>query len=151
MGAHQYDDGEVIDITAIPDEHWQFYAWNGYVTDSQSATTTIIANSNKTVTAIFSPIMHSVSLKAEGNGSIQPAAGSYEYNEAEIINITAVADEGWQFDSWSGDVANPQSIATTIVIDSDKTVTANFSKIEWWHVLRIIYGELMAMFMSLGN
>ncbi len=36
---------------------------------------------------------------------------------------------GWQFVDWTGDVPSPTSSNTTVTMNSDKTVTANFAQI----------------------
>jgi len=44
------------------------------------------------------------------------------------VTVTAVPAAGWQFDGWSGDLsgtANP----TTITMNANKSVTANFSEV----------------------
>jgi uncharacterized repeat protein (TIGR02543 family) len=79
--------------------------------------------------------------------------GTHEYNEGDVVSITAIPDEGWQFDGWSGDVTAPQLTMTTLTVTSDTTVTADFSRVEpdWWQVLRTLYDEVLAILRSLGN
>ncbi|MDD5590837.1 MAG: InlB B-repeat-containing protein [Dehalococcoidales bacterium] len=151
-GIHEYNQGDVVTITATPGEGWQFDGWSGDVTDSESAVTTVTVSSDMTVTAEFSPIVHTLSLGVDGSGSIQPAAGSHEYNEGDVVTITATPAEGWQFDGWSGDVSDSESAVTTVTVSSDKTVTANFSQAEpsWWKALHTVYDRVLAMFRSLG-
>ncbi|UCG54455.1 MAG: hypothetical protein JSV32_07705, partial [Dehalococcoidia bacterium] len=36
---------------------------------------------------------------------------------------------GWEFSNWTGDVADPNSTATTVTMNANKTVTANFTTI----------------------
>jgi hypothetical protein len=46
------------------------------------------------------------------------------------VTLEALPDSGWQFDGWSGDVsdsANP----TTITIEADAAVTANFAEVQY--------------------
>jgi hypothetical protein len=95
----------------------------------------------------------SLSLQVNGNGSIEPTAGTYEYYEGDMVNIIAVPDDGWQFDRWNGNVADPLSTSTTISMTSDETVTATFSQIEtvWSKVIRIIYGPIIDALTSLAN
>ena len=114
--------------------------------------TTVIVSSNKTVTANFSPIEHTLSLVIAGSGSVEPAAGTHKYNDGDVVTITATPDEGWQFDGWSGDVNNPASAVTTVIVNSDETITANFSQVEpaWWQALRNIFGKVLAKFRSLS-
>ena len=58
-----------------------------------------------------------------GSGSVIPSGGIYKKNN--MVPIEAIADGGWLFDYWEGDLsgsANP----TTIRMTSDKYVTVVF-------------------------
>jgi hypothetical protein len=64
-----------------------------------------------------------VNVNGLGQVLLNPAQGSYDLNSAVIL--TAVPAPGWVFVNWTGDFvasANP----TTLVLDTSKTVTANF-------------------------
>ena len=66
---------------------------------------------------------YTVSTSANGYGSVS-GGGSYE--NGTVISLTATPDNGYQFDGWSGDAsgnANPLSVT----VNSNKTITANFS------------------------
>ena len=57
--------------------------------------------------------------------TVQANPDKVSYNVGEIVELSAVADPGWAFESWSGDLmgsANP----ATLVMDRDKLVTATF-------------------------
>jgi len=59
----------------------------------------------------------------DGDVTLVPPGGSYA--ESTAVELTADADLGWAFDSWSGDLtgsANPD----TILMDGHKTVTVTF-------------------------
>jgi hypothetical protein len=127
-GAHSYAEGTGVTITAIPDSGWRFDGWSGEVADPELATTTIAIDTDKTITANFSQIMHSLTVEADGNGIISPETGAHSYAQGTEVTITATPDSGWRFDGWSGEVADPELATTTIVINKDKTVTANFSQ-----------------------
>jgi uncharacterized repeat protein (TIGR02543 family) len=62
---------------------------------------------------------------AEG-GSTDPAVGVHTYTESTVVNISATPAVGYDFDYWTGDVADPNSASTTVTMDDNKTVTANF-------------------------
>ena len=64
----------------------------------------------------------------EGGGSTDPTVGEHTYNEGTVVDITATPADGYQFVNWEGDVANSNSATTTVTIDGNKTVTANFEK-----------------------
>ena len=61
-------------------------------------------------------------MAVSGNGTVTPPEGDHSYVEGATVNITAVPDAGWQFDNWTGDVAESGSENTTVTMDSDKTV-----------------------------
>jgi hypothetical protein len=52
--------------------------------------------------------------------------GTYVYDTVTVVEITATPNTGWAFIGWSGNVTNPTADSTTVVVDSDKVVTANF-------------------------
>jgi len=46
-----------------------------------------------------------------------------------VVDISATPASGYQFVDWTGDVVDPNSVSTTVTMDADKTVTANFELI----------------------
>ncbi len=61
-----------------------------------------------------------------GQGTVTPQPDEAAYLAGSVVTLTAVADPGWSFAAWSGDLSgtiNPE----TIVMDSAKVVTATFS------------------------
>jgi len=53
--------------------------------------------------------------------------GGGSYNCGSVVPITAMSNVGWYFDGWTGTgIANPTEANTTVLVDCDKTVTANF-------------------------
>jgi len=61
----------------------------------------------------------------EGQGSLTPAPGSYDYVSADEITLTATPDAGYVFARWSGDMDGSEN-PLTINIYEDMTVTAVF-------------------------
>lgn len=72
---------------------------------------------------------YTLTIAVSGSGSTNPAVGVHTYALGTVVAITATPDAGWVFDSWSGDVAEPGSPTTTVTVDSDRTVTANFAEV----------------------
>ena len=64
------------------------------------------------------------SVSPTGAGTVTPADGLYEAGTE--VTITATAAEGYVFDNWSGG-ASGTSTSTTVTLDADKSVIANFS------------------------
>ena len=58
-----------------------------------------------------------------GAGSVSPSGG--EYDSGVTVTLTATPATGYAFDYWSGSTAGT-SPTTTLVMDSDKSVTAYF-------------------------
>jgi len=53
----------------------------------------------------------------------------YTYDEGEVVSLVAEADEGYEFDTWTGDVddvADTEDSTTTITMNDDYSITANF-------------------------
>jgi uncharacterized repeat protein (TIGR02543 family) len=46
-----------------------------------------------------------------------------------VVNLQAIAADGYQFVNWTGDVADVNSASTTVTMTAAKTVTANFTLI----------------------
>ena len=118
--------GDVIELTATADLGWSFESWSGDLTGSVNPET-ITMDSNKTVTATFTQDEYTLTVNTNGNGQVNPnSTGPYVYGDA--VELTAVADSGWEFDGWTGDLGgdvNPE----TIIMDGNKTVTATFTEI----------------------
>jgi uncharacterized repeat protein (TIGR02543 family) len=127
-GSHSYRGDRTVDLEAIPNDGWEFIEWEGDVTDSGDATTTVTMDRDKTVTARFAEVGYRLTIHLSGQGTITPGAGQHLYSENTTVNLKAVPDEGWRFAGWTGDVADADSEETSVTMDSDKSVTANFQE-----------------------
>ncbi len=63
-----------------------------------------------------------------GTVTLDPPGGIYD--PGTVVELTANADPGWQFHSWTGDVTSTGTSIATVVMDSDKTVTCTFSALD---------------------
>jgi hypothetical protein len=64
-----------------------------------------------------------------GNGSIQVNPGQASYTCSEEVQLTAVADEGWSFSGWSGDLSGNDNPAA-LLVNQNKTVSASFTALQ---------------------
>ena len=128
VGDHSYTYGTVVDISATSDSGYKFDGWTGEVVDAKLASTTVTIDSDKTIIANFSRITHMLTIEVNGAGSVNPSVGNHTYTDGTVLNISATPDTGHQFDGWTGEVADASLASTTVIIDSDKTIIANFSK-----------------------
>ncbi len=72
-----------------------------------------------------------LTVSTQGSGTTDPSPGVYPYWDGEIAEITAVPNEGWVFQSWSGDLdkQNPTSPTLQLNMIKDRSVTANFVEV----------------------
>jgi len=128
-GTYTKDAGTAVSITATPASGYEFANWTGGVTGT-NATISVTMNANKSVTANFAALVtYTLSMAVEGNGTTDPAVGDHVSVGGTVVNITATPDEDWYFVSWTGDVVDPNSEATTVTVNADKTVTASFTDV----------------------
>jgi Divergent InlB B-repeat domain len=66
------------------------------------------------------------SVSPSGGGSVTPASGS-TFANGTVVNLQATAAPGFSFVNWTGSVASPTSASTTVTMNSNQTVTANFT------------------------
>lgn len=119
-----YASNESVSLTAVPDTGYRFVSWSGDLTGSDNPAT-LLMDGDKTVTANFAANGYTLSTTASGGAvSRSPDQASYEYGTE--VTLEAVASAGHTFSGWSGDASGTSS-SVTITIDSDKSVTANFS------------------------
>ena len=72
------------------------------------------------------PVIYTLTTHANpsNGGTVSPK--SQQYAEGSKVNITATASSEYLFQSWSG--ATGSSNTTKVIMNSDKSVTANFVK-----------------------
>jgi glucuronoarabinoxylan endo-1,4-beta-xylanase len=90
---------------------------------------TLAANSVTTFVGNATGPTHNLTMAVSpsGGGTTTPSLGMHSYSEGATVNVSATANPAYVFSSWSGDVADPNSASTTVTMDGDKTVTANFT------------------------
>ena len=60
-------------------------------------------------------------------GTVSPAPGTYDEPQDTVVVLSATPDAGYYLKNWTGNVAAPTSLTTTIVIgDQAQSVMANF-------------------------
>lgn len=144
-GSHEYRHGSIITLNARPYEGYRFVRWGGSavdagkVADVTAAETTLTMDADYTLTAYFTLGTETVCIltaSAGAGGSVStPGEGSFEYDEGTSVSISAQVDEGYEFSGWTGTavdadkVASPTSASTTVTMDADYTLRANFDVI----------------------
>jgi hypothetical protein len=67
-----------------------------------------------------------ISASPASGGTVTPASGTL-YNSGTVVPISATPASGYTFQNWTGNVADPNSAATTVTMTQAQTVTANFT------------------------
>ncbi len=110
------------------------YVFSSWGTDASGSnyaqSNAITMNGPKTATANFKT-QYYLTMITPSNGTVSPPTGSY-YDSAKSVSISAIANEGYTFDGWSGSGTVSYSGAkdsVSITMNSPITETANFSKV----------------------
>ena len=131
-GTFPYGQGTAASLVATPDVGFRFVEWTGDVdtiADVRSATTTIAMNGDYSVTANFVAVRNLTVTSSAGGSVTAPGEGVFTYEEGTVVSLAAQAEEDYRFARWTGDVgtvANVASRTSTIVMNGDYSVTANY-------------------------
>lgn len=133
-----FPEGSTITLTAQPEEEWIFSSWSGDIdSDENPIELEIDGPLEVTVTFFRTYNFTATSAPAEG-GNITPESGDYMRNST--IDVTAEANQGWQFVDWEGDFTGTQN-PFSLTMDDNKTITANFERLEYMLDLSEIEGQ----------
>jgi Leucine-rich repeat (LRR) protein len=136
-GMFKCDTGRVLELVATPTSGYRFAKWTGAVgtiANVNAASTTITVNGNYSIRANFEETeatFYTLTLGVAGSGSTNPPAGQHTYAAGAVVSIIATPATGYRFVSWTGDVgsvANVNAVSTTITMNDNCHVTANFEQ-----------------------
>jgi uncharacterized repeat protein (TIGR02543 family) len=124
----------LVNLTATPNSKCRFVNWTGNVStigsDTAATTTiTISPNTDYEITANF-VAQHDLTVSSTSGGSVTvPGTGTHTYDAGTVVNLVATPASGYQFDKWTGNgtVASSHSASTTITMNGDYSITANFA------------------------
>jgi hypothetical protein len=135
-GTFTCDEGEVVNLVATPAEGYRFIGWTGDVTtveDIEAPSTTITMNGDYSISPSFEAIpveQYSLTVSSSAGGSVTtPGEETFAYDTGTIVSLVATPAVGYEFVSWTGDVgtiAHADAVSTTITVNGDCSVTANF-------------------------
>ena len=120
-----YGSGTKVELTAVPAGEWVFAGWSGDVTSNDNPLQVTIS-SPKNIKATFKKIEYSLDITIIGNGQIVQSIKSIT-GSGVLINLTALAEECWEFKNWSGiENANNNSIELMLGLSEEKTIEVEF-------------------------
>jgi predicted outer membrane repeat protein len=120
-----YSFGTAVTVTAVADPGWTFSHWSGHLSGSTNPAT-VTMDGDKSITATFTQDVYLLLVDVVGQGTVTRLPDEATYPSGTVVTVTAVADPGWTFSHWSGDLsgsANP----TSITMDGNKSITATFT------------------------
>jgi hypothetical protein len=120
-----YLEGETIALVATADPGYRFKEWSGDVTGTQ-ASTSIIMNSAKSVTAHFIRVHELTFQASHGNVILNPMQATYD--EGSTVTVTAVPSQGYRFKEWSG-ALNGAGITTIVTVTENMNLLPIFELI----------------------
>jgi hypothetical protein len=82
-------------------------------------------DSDATVCLICPAQKYTLTISASEGGTTDPAPGPYSLDGGKRVTVTAQPDSRHRFNAWSGDVSGSEN-PLTVVMDKDKSITANF-------------------------
>lgn len=135
-GTHQYAvDSVVSGITALPDPGYEFTRW---ILDGVTYTSnpiTVVMDTDHTLEAEFSgeapppPPKYNLRVTSTEGGITEPGVGIYPYDDGNMVMVTALPSEGYQFDSWQLDGATRTENPITVTMNQDHSVHAIFTEV----------------------
>ena len=94
----------------------------------------LVMDADKTVTANFTVIQWTLTVSASSGGSATtPGVGAFQYTHGSSVPVVATAVANYHFVAWTGTavdggkVASPSQADTTVTMDLDHTLQANFA------------------------
>jgi hypothetical protein len=132
---HTYSKETLITLEARPSAGYVFDNWSGSVDDIADPRQRIVTFKmiqNRTITANFTPSDLQCSVVAspqpDDGGSVRllPAQPSGGYSVNESISVSAVAQTGYVFSRWTGDLACSEK-TSTLLVSENKSITAIFN------------------------
>ena len=124
-----YPSGTTVQVTANAAAGWHFDHWTGSLSGSTNPTT-ILMDSDKSITAVFVQDQYTLSTSVVGSGGISLNPPFSPYPSGTTVQVTANAATGWHFDHWTGDLSGSTN-PTTILMDGNKSITAVFVQNEY--------------------
>jgi hypothetical protein len=158
-GTFIYDEGTLVDLVAGPDVGYHFGNWTGDVGtigNINAASTNIIMNGNYIITANFVK-QYALTISSTAGGNVStPGVGTFTYDAGTVVSLVASPVSSYHFLGWTGDVstiANVNAASTTITVNGDYSITANFYHYEiWdWYDLNTIRNNLGGSYVLMCN
>ena len=122
-----YQFGSTVTLTPNPLNGWEFVKWGGDVSGNTVPLEVTVTN-ELNIIGVFGRKDYPLTLNVVGDGTVDERIipqRTTQHPFETLVELTPVPSVGSEFVEWSGDLSGSQS-PETIMIDSEKTVTATF-------------------------
>ena len=126
-----YVSGSTVQLTATPATGWVFASWSGGLSGTTNPAS-LTVNGNKTVTATFTQITHTITASAGSGGSISPS-GSVSVAQGANKAFTITASTGYQVSSVLVDGSSVGAVTsyTFSNVQATHTISVTFTQIKY--------------------
>ncbi|MEF8874898.1 MAG: GLUG motif-containing protein [Candidatus Thermoplasmatota archaeon] len=143
-GTNEYDHGAIVNLEAKPDLDRSFVRWtgdNGTIANTTANQTTIQMLDDYTITAVFDVETYNLTIDSTSGGHVtMPGEGTFTYSRGKVVNLAAEPIGYNHFVEWRGDnetIGDPKADSTTITIEGDYTITAEFTGPDYFEFTHI--------------
>jgi hypothetical protein len=123
-GSYVKDTG--VQVTANGNLGYAFASWGGALAGLTNNPAIVVMDANKTIAANYVSVPTYTLATGATNGSITLNPPGGVYNAGTVVTATAIPNRGYVLGSWGGDHTGSTN-PTTITMNGDKSVTANFA------------------------
>ena len=135
-GAGSYTAGGNVTVTATPNTGYTFVNWTeGLTIASTQANYAFQLNASRNLVANFKINAYTLTVVAL-NGTVLKVPLQTTYNHGTVVNLTATANTGFSFASWTGDATGSVN-TTSVTMNANKNVTANFAAVAVTYTLNV--------------
>ena len=93
-------------------------------------------------------VLHDLTTSSTYGGSVSdPGEDTFTYDEATVVDLVATPNAGYRFDEWAGDVgdvADVNDATTTVTMNGDYSVTANFCELSTYQFIYDVPDNIVA-------
>ena len=126
-GGGLYFEDQNVSISASPLSGYVFDQWTGgSISTPEDANSSLIIDENLTLTALFNPLIFTVSLNNTNGGTV---SGDGNYTYGTEANLSAIPSTGYKFEYWDGEgVDDPLNPDLSLIVQKNLTLEAVFSR-----------------------
>ena len=122
-GPYHYFD--VVTLTPAANAGYTFNSWSGDGADGPQNTRIINITGNMAVTATYTQNQYTLAVEHTGEGTVTKTPNQTTYTYGTVVSLEAVADAGWSFGGWGGNLTGSTNPAE-VTIAENLTMAATF-------------------------